>query len=188
MKGAIKSQHFTKTAKQNHLARGTQMQRMKHLVMQTIEAKDNIAIKHPFLDNLSPEFQEFLEKCGSLRKFDSGKEIFHEGNQAERFFLILSGSVILETFVPGCGTVTIQRLGSGQALGWSWLFDPYQWHFSATTDAPTELIEFDAAKLRKKANQNPRFANELLTRVARILLERLQFTRGQLIDFYGMRP
>ena len=156
--------------------------------MQTIEPKENIIINHPFLDHLAPDFHEFFEKSASFRKFNSGEEIFHEGNQAERFFLIVSGSVLLETFVPGCGTVIIQRLGTGQALGWSWLFHPYQWHFSATAGEPTELIEFAAAHLREKANQNPGFANELLTRVAKILLERLQFTRLQLIDLYGMRP
>jgi CRP-like cAMP-binding protein len=82
----------------------------------------------------------------------------------------------------------VLTLGPGDALGWSWLFPPQQWHFSASAAERTELIEFDAATLRDKAEENCLFANELLKRVATLLLDRLQSTRTQLIDFYGMRP
>jgi CRP/FNR family cyclic AMP-dependent transcriptional regulator len=106
----------------------------------------------------------------------------------KNFYLIQSGKVALETFVPGCGMVTIQTLGAGEALGWSWLFPPRKWHFSASASEPTELIQFDAEWLRDKAEENREFRCELITCVAQILLARLQGTRMQLIDLFGMRP
>jgi CRP/FNR family cyclic AMP-dependent transcriptional regulator len=132
-------------------------------VVQTLDTLTELIKTHPFLAGLAPEFYEFLDGCATLRRFAS------------------------QTFVPGCGTVTIQRVGPKQALGWSWLFPPHQWHFTATTLTPTEVISFDAEALCAKAAENRDFRDELLTRVSRTLLERLQSTRMQLIDLYTIR-
>jgi CRP-like cAMP-binding protein len=156
--------------------------------MQTMDPLEDSIVRHPFLSGLNPHFYHFFNECAVVRRLGAGQEIFHEGGIADEFYLIQKGEVALETFVPGRGMVTIQTLGPGQALGWSWLFPPHQWHFTATAKAPTELLAFDAASLRDKAEENRDFANELISRVARVLLDRLQGTRMQLIDLYGMRP
>jgi len=156
--------------------------------MQTMDQLENLIIKHPFLSGLNSHFYHFFNECAVRRRFRPGQEIFHEGATADHFYLIEAGSVGLETFVPGCGMVTIHPLGPGEALGWSWLFPPQQWHFTASATQPTELIAFDADNLRQKMDENRDFGNDLVTRVARILLQRLQATRMQLIDLYGMRP
>ena len=156
--------------------------------MLTIDGSESQVIDHPFLRGLDPHFIHFFTDCASLRHVNSGDTIFHEGNDANSFYLILKGKVSLETFVPGCGMVTIQTLGAGEALGWSWLFPPQKWLFSASATEPTELIQFDAEWLRFKSEENHDFHCELITRVAQILLARLQGTRMQLIDLYGIRP
>lgn len=156
--------------------------------MQTLDGLEVLIKEHPFLAELNPEFYDFFHDCGSLRRFASHQQIFQEGGEADHFYLILTGTVALETFVPGRGMVTIQTLGPGEALGWSWLFPPQQWHFTATTRAPTEVISFNAAALRAKAEENRDFRDELLTRVAKTLLDRLQATRRQLIAQHGTQP
>ena len=156
--------------------------------MQTTESLEELVAGHSFLAGLDAQLLHFFEESASVRRFGTQQQIFHEEGEADHFYLILSGKVNLETFVPGSGMVTIQTLGAGDALGWSWLFPPHQWHFTATTAAPTEVISFDAAKLRANMQQDKDFANELITRVAKTLVQRLQGTRLQLIDFSGMRP
>ena len=156
--------------------------------MKTMDALESSIMQHPFLSGLDPHFYHFFNGCALLRHYEPGQEIFHEHGNAEHFYLIQSGKVALETFVPGRGMVTIQTLGPGEALGWSWLYPPRRWHFSASAVEPAELIEFDAAHLREKTEENRDFGHELINRVARILLERLQGTREQLIDVYRMRP
>jgi CRP/FNR family transcriptional regulator, cyclic AMP receptor protein len=152
--------------------------------MKIMDALESSIMKHPFLSGLDPHFYHFFNECALLRRYEPGQEIFHEHSNAEHFYLIQSGKVALETFVPGRGMVTIQTLAPSEALGWSWLFPPLQWHFSASATEPTELIEFDAAHLREKAEENRDFGNELVRRVASVLLDRLQGTRKQLIDLY----
>ena len=90
----------------------------------------------------------------------------------------------LETCVLKDGVVRIQHLDAGDALGWSWLFPPYRWLFSAVTTAPTDVISFPAAALRKRAAEDIQFRSELLTRISRTLLQRLQRTRSQLVELH----
>jgi CRP/FNR family transcriptional regulator, cyclic AMP receptor protein len=159
--------------------------------MQTISPPNtlgSLVANHPFLARLNSHYYHFFAECAELKRYQPGQEIFHEGNEADHFYLIQSGKVALETFVPGCGRVTIQTLDAGEALGWSWLFSPHEWHFTATAAEPATLIAFDAAALRDKAEENRDFGNELVTRVAKTLVDRLHATRLQLIDLYGIRP
>src|SRR5690348_10568813 len=108
--------------------------------MQTLESLEQLIAEHPFVAGLKPAFLHLLEECANVRRFGAQQQIFHEGGEADHFYLIIKGKVALETFVPGCGMVTIQTLQDGDALGWSWLFPPSRWHFTATTLAPTEVL------------------------------------------------
>lgn len=157
-------------------------------MIQTLDRVDEQVVNHPFLSVFNPHYHHYFTGCANVREFARGEEIFHQDDAADQFYLVLSGRVDLETFVPGRGMVTIQSLGPGEALGWSWLFAPHRWHFTSSAGEPTELIAFDAGYLLDKAEENRDFANELVTRVAGILLERLNGTRLQLIDLYSMRP
>lgn len=152
--------------------------------MQSMRSLEELIAEHPFLSGLDPGFVNLMEPCASLRRFGSRQLIFEEGGEADHFYLILSGKVIVETFVADHGTIPIQTLSAGEALGWSWMFPPYRWAFTAATAAPTETISFAAAPLRKQADQNVEFANELLTRIAKTLIQRLQVTRRGLIQVY----
>ena len=141
--------------------------------------------RHPFLAGLNPHFLHLFNDCATYERFGAGQEIFREGQNAEHFYLIQHGHVALETFAPGLGNTTIQTISAGDALGWSWLFPPHTWHFTARPTEPCELIAFGAESLRKKAEENPAFGYELVMRVAQVLLQRLQATRLQLLDFYA---
>ncbi len=70
-------------------------------------------------------------------------------------------------------------------LGWSWLFPPYRWHFSARVIEETRAIALDGVCLREKAEADHNFGFELMKRVAQIMVDRLQATRLQMLDIYG---
>jgi CRP/FNR family transcriptional regulator, cyclic AMP receptor protein len=144
-----------------------------------------MVVKHPFWAGLDPHHVHLLKECATFERFDAGQLIFQEGGNANQFYLIQEGCVRLDAFVPGRGVVTVQTVSTGDALGWSWLFPPYRWHFSARASDATEAIVFAAELLRDKAAQNHDFGYELTTRVSKLLLQRLQETRLLLVDFYG---
>jgi hypothetical protein len=70
-------------------------------------------------------------------------------------------------------------------LGWSWLFPPFRTHFDARAVTAVRATAFDGACLRGKCDTDAALGYELTTRVARTLIERLQWTRLRLLDVYG---
>jgi CRP/FNR family cyclic AMP-dependent transcriptional regulator len=141
--------------------------------------------QHPFLQGLTEEHIALITGCGSNVRFDAETYLFHEGDEANQFFIIRSGRIAVEVFTPGMGPVTVQTLSDGDVLGWSWLFPPYRWHFTARTLELTRAIALDGKCLRTKCESDHHLGYELLKRFSRIIEERLQAMRLQLMDIYG---
>jgi len=150
-----------------------------------VQTLEEMILKHPFWSGLNLSYFRLLRECATCERYQAGQLLFQEGQEADHFFLILTGQVRLDAFVPGRGSVTIQTVNAGAALGWSWLFPPYKWHFSAHANEKTELIAFDAQFLRATSEANHDFGYELIKRVSSVLLQRLHETRLLLVDFYG---
>jgi CRP/FNR family cyclic AMP-dependent transcriptional regulator len=139
----------------------------------------------PFLAGLTKEQLDRLLPWSRKATFAAGARIFEEGRRAERFWIIRAGHVALETQVPGRGAVVLETLGPGAVLGWSWLFPPYRWHFSAAAAAEVTLaLEFDAAAVRELCERDPAFGFDLAMRFTEVVVERLQATRVRLLDLY----
>jgi CRP/FNR family transcriptional regulator, cyclic AMP receptor protein len=137
---------------------------------------------HPFFRHLNESQLDILADCAMQIKFRSGDVIFQQGDVANRFYLIERGSVALQADQPGHGTIPIQTLGAGDILGWSWLFPPHIWRFSARAVEPTEAIFFYGTWLRARCEQDPGLGDELMRRMARVVVERLQATQMQLVE------
>jgi CRP-like cAMP-binding protein len=111
--------------------------------------------------------------------------IYREGDEANQFLLIRDGKVAIEVFSARRGSLIIQTAGSGDVLGWSWLFPPYKRRFDTRAVEPTTAVALDGKFLREKAEEDYRLGYELLKRFSKIVVERLQATRLQLLDIYG---
>jgi CRP/FNR family cyclic AMP-dependent transcriptional regulator len=154
-------------------------------MMQTLEP---ILAAHPFFQDLPLHHLQLIVGCASNVRFEAGQFIFREGEEADSFYLIRHGRVALEIMVPERGPLTIQTLEEGDVLGWSWLFPPHRWHFDARTTTLTRAIALDGKCLRTKCEDDHDLGYELVKRFARVIMERLQATRLQLLDVYGVRP
>ncbi len=137
---------------------------------------------HPFFRDLRKSHLKVIAGCAMQTKFSPGDLIFRQGDLASRFYLIESGSVDLEIDLPGEGIIRIQSLGLGDALGWSWLFPPHVWRFSARATAPTRAIFFYGTWLRELGDTNTKLGGELFKRMAQVVVRRLQATQLQLLE------
>ena len=117
-----------------------------------------------------------------LIEFKPGELILREGDPANRFYLILEGSVVLESHRPDCGLLPIQTIGAGDVLGWSWLFAPYYWHFNARALTDTKAVFFYGTSLREECEGDHEFGFELVRRMTEVILQRLQATRRRLLE------
>ena len=137
-------------------------------------------MEHPFLKTMPPEHLEHLLKNALEVEFQSGDILFREGEPANRLFLIETGRVAIEA-----GThqgKTVQTLGPGEVLGWSWLFPPFTWHFSARAMESTECVVLDGGHLLVMAEENPKFGYDLMRLISQVLVGRLQVTRKKMLE------
>ncbi|MEW6305067.1 MAG: Crp/Fnr family transcriptional regulator [Verrucomicrobiota bacterium] len=136
---------------------------------------------HPFLKGMKPEHLKVLAGVSMRSEFTRDERIFREGESANRFYLIEQGKVALESGDEDGGVTTIQTIGAGDVLGWSWLFPPYYWHFDARALEPTKAIFLYGTRLREQCEADPALGYELMKRMAAIIITRLQATRKQLL-------
>ncbi len=149
--------------------------------MRTLEG---VLAGHPFFSGMDPRYLQLAVGCAANVRFNAGELIFQQGYDAEHFYLIRAGKVALEIHVPGRGGLTIQTLGAGQVLGWSWLVPPYNWRFDGRAAEVTRAIVFDGKCLRGKCEEDHELGYELQKRVISILGEHLDATRFRLLDVY----
>ncbi len=150
--------------------------------MRTLEG---VVAGYPFFSGMDPRYVELAVGCASNVRFNAGELVFRQGREAEHFYLIRAGKIALEIPVPGRGSVTVQTLGAGDILGWSWLVPPYNWRFDGRAAEMTRAIVFDGNCLRKKCEEDHELGYELQKRVIAILGEHLDATRFRLLDIYS---
>ena len=146
-----------------------------------------ILAEHPFSKGLNPEYLQLIVGCASNVRFEARQQIYRAGEEANTFYIIRTGRVSVELFVPGRGNVTLETLGEGDVLGWSWIFPPYTWHFDARAVELTRATALDGKCLRSKCEADPAFGFELIKRVSHMLMHRLHATRLQVLDVYGTK-
>ncbi|MBZ5538705.1 MAG: cyclic nucleotide-binding domain-containing protein [Acidobacteriia bacterium] len=144
-----------------------------------------VLAEHPFLSDLSPRHLDLVVGCASNVRFEAGKYLFREEEDANQFYIIREGKVAVEIRTPHRGPLTVQTVSAGEILGWSWLLPPYQWHFDARAVEPTRAIALDGKCLRVKCENDHDLGYELLKRFAQIMEQRLEATRLQVLDIYG---
>jgi len=134
--------------------------------------------------NLTPEQNKAIAELGEDVEFSDGRAVMIEGDPADSFFLIRDGFVALQTQSP-VGPITIETLHNGDAIGWSWLVEPYLVYFDARSRGVTRAIRFDAAALRQRCADDPQLGYELMHSFASVIVERLHATRLQLLSVYA---
>lgn len=145
-----------------------------------------ILSEHPFLEGFRPEHVQKMAEMALEVQFGRDQIIFREGQESGLFFLILSGRVALEVSAPG-RILRVQTLGPGEELGWSSVLGEGGKHFQARSLETVRALAFEGARLRQACDQDPSFGYALMKRLLKVVAERLQATRLQLLDVYAPR-
>lgn len=136
---------------------------------------------HPFLKGMSPHHIELLALCATPTEFDAGQIVLREGDPASGFYLIESGSVVLEGKAEDGNAVVIDTVSAGEPLGWSWLFPPYLWSFDARANEPCIALCFSGLLLRQHREDDLTLSHELHKRACEVMVRRLQAARNKLV-------
>lgn len=139
--------------------------------------------RQPFAHEFNAAQVERLAAQAAPVHFDADHVIFDEGEDCSDFFLIVSGRVGLE-IAPQARPLRVETLSEGDELGWSSLLQGKAKLFRARTLTPVDALRFDGAQLRAMCDRDPGFGYQLMQRLLRVVSERLQATRLQVLDMY----
>lgn len=143
---------------------------------------------HPFLRGFTPHQRQMLDEISTPVEFLADEFLVRQGKIDERFFLVHSGLVAIQTYSVARGSLTLDSVGDGECVGWSWVIPPYRTHFDAVAYEPVSATAIDAVALRQLCNQECKFGFMVLQKMVQIMEQRLQAARLMLVDFYGTHP
>ena len=137
---------------------------------------------HPFLAGMNRTQLAVLMNCATAADFKARQTILREGEFADRYYLIETGKVALESIDNFGEPTAIETIGAGDLLGWSWMFPPYVWQFSARAIEPTTAIFFYGTILREFCEKDHSLGYELLKRISALMVKRLEAPRKQMLS------
>ena len=137
----------------------------------------------PFLKGMNDRHIRVLAGCACRIHIEKGTIIFHQGETANRFYLIEEGTIQVETELKsGERRIVAGSIEAGAVLGWSWLFPPYEWQFTARALTQTYALFFYATVLREHCETDPSLGFELFKRMGAEMVKRLHSARGRLLE------
>ncbi len=154
----------------------------------TQAAVRKVMAEHAFCQGLADDHIDRLVDIARPRAYQEGEVVFQEGEDAGGFYLVTRGRVAFDLEIPGRGFTTVETIGPGDVMGWSWLIPPHRWSFSARALELTRTIVLDATKLRALCGEHHDLGYEVMFRLLRVVSQRLNGTRIQLLDLYQAPP
>jgi CRP-like cAMP-binding protein len=146
---------------------------------------DELISSTPLFAGLGADELTLIAGCAQNVHFGEDELLFREGEPADTFYLVRHGRIALELHTPERGGLVIDTIEPEEVVGWSWLFEPYRWHFDARSVTPVRAVAFDGACLRGKCDDDKELGYELMKRFGQVMIDRLQQTRVRLLDVYG---
>jgi len=123
----------------------------------------------------------FLRRCQE-QTYRDGTSLFKEQTKAEKLYLILIGKVQLHFEMPQRenADTTIASLNPGDAVGWSVIVPPYQYHLSGYCRGETTLLEINRESLEMLFEMSYHLAYIFLRNIAMFTCERLNQVQEKL--------
>jgi CRP/FNR family cyclic AMP-dependent transcriptional regulator len=140
----------------------------------------------PLFSDLSDEHVQVIAGVSTVRPFQEGQEIFHEGDPRDFLYVVLEGRVALEMHVPGRGRLRILTVEPQEVLGWSSVSDVASKRtVTARVVSPANLLVIDAGRLQQACVKDPVLGYAVMHHVANVIAGRLLATRLQLLDMFS---
>ena len=130
------------------------------------------------LDRLAPTFRQMTAPKGDV--------ILKEGEHAHSLYLIEEGRVGLQMTLErpdgsSTGPTTVASLGPGEAFGWLALIELHLNTLSATVIEPTRLLHVEGSLVKEMFGLNNTMGYQVMQNLARLLGDRLGYTREELV-------
>ena len=128
-----------------------------------------------------------LSKHFIAEGFQAGEVIFHQGEPAQKLYILIEGEVTLGIKAKGQIDITAYSASKrGEVFGLPCLIKPYQNNVSATCNKKTKVLCIQGEILRKLMKQNSNMGMKIMSKIAETYLNRLNSTRATITNLFKM--
>ncbi len=131
---------------------------------------------------------EKLQPITQVTIFSERNTIFREGQQAEYFYALIKGKVLLEAELAENILVTLDSIDPGEAFGWPALFPNATYCMDALCAEPCEVFRFKGAEMAALMDENPFLGYHLAKGVMNLLKSRVDKRTDHLLKILRMHP
>ena len=131
------------------------------------------------LTYLTDSMLDNLAQIIDILKFDRDEILFRENEPAERFYMLISGNVLLEQRISGEVTAIIASIKPGFSFGWSAMIKDSLYTSDAICVEPSEIYSFKQSKVQKLFAQDPEMGFRFYQRLLVIIKKRLDYRTDQ---------
>lgn len=142
--------------------------------------------EHEFTRGLSETQIEHLAGMASRVAFEENEVILVDGARSKSFFLLLTGSVVVELRAP-LYIVTVQALGPGHVFGWSALLEDQDTLFQVRAREHTTALQIDGSTLKAYCISDPTLGTEFFHRILRVVAGRVKATEVRFAEMCGIK-
>ncbi|WP_430781446.1 hypothetical protein [Actinoplanes sp. G11-F43] len=120
--------------------------------MDSLSAFDILAL-HPRVADLPGDWLRQLARHAWPVEHDPGHRLFRADAPADRLWMVYTGHIRLDLYVPGRGYVEVDRCA--EIVGLAALIPPYRWEFGGLVGERFHALEFRAAGLLNLFAESP---------------------------------
>ena len=126
-----------------------------------------------------------LSTLSRERRYNAGEVIFHEGEQGDEMFIIVSGTVLISKFIPGAGEEALTFLGRGDYFGEMALIDGEPRSAGARAhDKDVTVLAIPRELVDDLLNIDRTSSLRLLRLLCSLIALRLRESNGKLLGWY----
>jgi CRP/FNR family cyclic AMP-dependent transcriptional regulator len=140
---------------------------------------------------MSPLEDPLLEKIRPLTQlhlFGEKAVLFEEGQDADTFYMVLNGKVLLEMAASETIKISLEAVKPGYCFGWSALMDGSSYTSYAICAEPCELITIQGVDLRKIMEEDLLLGRRIMEETLRIMMIRLRKRTEQFLKTLRQHP
>lgn len=137
----------------------------------------------PWFNELTLPQVEQLAAISKICEFQPGEELFHEGDRTDFMYVVLSGQILMENYIPSLGKHGVTHAEPLDVIGWSCL-TPMVRQRIATARAcePSRLLTIEGDFLARLCNSDHDLGYIIMRRVSNIVASQFLATRIYLYD------
>ena len=140
----------------------------------------------PWFQDLNPNHVRRIAEISNLRNFKAGQVFFHEGDKQDFFYIVLSGRVALDMYVPHHGKVRFYTCEGWDSFGWSSVTPVVRTRTAGAVGVVNgTVIATDTAKLQALCDRDHDIGYLFMRRMTNVIASRLLITRLQLLDMFA---